>query len=252
MDNLKLRQHKHLLQSFHENKDTFVCTCVSLCVKCARARRLHAVYALQDASVSVSAFNQLTTKNVLRNDKYVQLFCGSAFIFREQENQFHTRSLRNCRRRFVVLAVINFRWTCARGKLNALHDKIQQGPKFQCVNTLFLRVSWSSDCSFCTCCADVCFVWPVCVQTLECYFLGIHLVTRLKRTCNQFTIIVVARVTLAAAATAAAAVPAIIAYYMLVLVSVYPSFRNAEKVSLVETAGYYAISRICGQVITRH
>lgn len=50
-----------ILRKIHENKDTFG----SACVKCARVKRLHAFYALQDASVSVfgvqSIFKKIAT-----------------------------------------------------------------------------------------------------------------------------------------------------------------------------------------------
>lgn len=68
-------------RKIHENKDTFEC----MCVKCARAKRFHAFYALQDASVSVSVFNQLQNCYVMMNALCFVVDHCSAFVFRDQE-----------------------------------------------------------------------------------------------------------------------------------------------------------------------
>lgn len=121
---------------------------------------------MQDASVSVSVFHQLQNCYVTMNALcFILLFSFHFPWSRKNQLLLYSESTELNWIRVVVLAVINFRWTCAA-----------KGPKFQCTLYFYVHVSWSSSSAqVMLCCCVLCVT---CVRELECYFLGVHLVTR--------------------------------------------------------------------------
>lgn len=211
-------------RKIHENKDTFECACV--CVKRARAKRLHA---LQDASVSVSVFNQLkncyVTINTLCSVVDVQL---SFSVIKKNQLLLHSESTeRNTGRSpsgnyFLVDMCSKWR---AKTSMYTLFLRasilIIIGP-----NHAVLLVS-----ALCDLCAWAGVLLPWCTSGDE----------------TEYTLAANSQWKATAITRAAAATAAILLYDDVCIVRLV-----MRKKSFDETVGYYAISRICGQVITRH